>query len=317
MNNKKLKLSNNSIAGIVDFEKLEKMEKLEYFDCSNNKITQIINIPYSLKYLNCSNNEIISLEQLPNNIITINCKNNPLKTLHYPINIKPNKYPSKLKKIIFGENFDQPIDNLPKILNEIIFTQYSKFNQPINFLPNSLEILILGNSFNNSLDNLPNSLKYLTIGNTCSKYFNASCIFNQSLDNLPNSLIELTFCNESIFQKSLDNLPNTLKKITLSGYYTGSIDNLSDSIETIMIGPTWLKYNDNTYGALFFKKKINKLPKSLKKLCIINNDIYKNYKELNFDDLKLLNDELSKNFNNPYSLKYYLNFCGFDIKLLF
>ena len=91
--------------------------------------------------------------------------------------------------------------------------------------PNLLKILTLCNSFNNSLDYLPNTITNLTIGNGCLKYFGRSCKFNQPLDNLPNSL----------------------KKITLSGYYVGSIDDLSDNIETIILGPTWFKYNNKTY----------------------------------------------------------------------
>jgi hypothetical protein len=308
-----LNLSKKNIKDVLDLEDFNILEEL---DCSNNEITEIINIPYSLKYLNCSNNKIKSLIDLPQDLIGLNCKKNPLEILHYPINVKPLKYPSKLKKIIFGEYFNQQIDNLPNKLIEILFTEQSEFNQPINNLPNSLKILSLCNKFNNSLDYLPNSMTHLTIGNGCMKYFGASCKFNQSINNLPNSLIELTFSNECIFQKSLNNLPNSLKKITLSGYYTGSIDNLSDSIETIILGPTWLKYNEMTFDPLCLKNKIRKLPKSLKYLYVINYGIREEFKELNFNNLELLNKDLEKSYNNPYKFEYYLDYCGYDINTL-
>jgi Leucine-rich repeat (LRR) protein len=73
-----LNLSNKNIKGILDLSEFESLEEL---DCSNNKITEIINIPNTLKYLNCENNEITKLNNLPNNLTGINCKKNPLKEL--------------------------------------------------------------------------------------------------------------------------------------------------------------------------------------------------------------------------------------------
>lgn len=219
-------------------------------------------------------------------------------------------------EIFFEEHskFNQSIDNLPNSLE--ILTLPDDYNLPINNLPYSLKILTLGNNFNNSLDYLPNSITHLMIGRGCLKYFNASCKFNQPINDLPNSLIELTFSDESIFQKKLDNLPNSLKKIRLSGYYTGTIENLPDGIETIILGPTWLKYNEKTYYPLCLKNKINKLPKSLKKFYYIKYYVNEEFKELDFNNFKLLNKNLKKSYNNPYNFEYYMKFCGVDIKTL-
>lgn len=323
----KLNLSNRNIKDILDLEDLYGLKEI---DCSNNEITQIINIPISLKYLNCSNNKIILLTDLPYDLTCLKCKNNPLEVLHYTINVKPNKYPSNIKKIIFDYNFNQPIDNLPSnSLVEIYFIESSQFNHPINNLPNSLKILTLGNkfnhpinylpmletltlgnNFNNSLDYLPNSLTHLTIGRGCLKYFGASCKFNHQIDNLPNSLIELIFSDECIFQKSITNLPNSLKKIRLSGYYNSSINNMTDSIETIVLGPTWLKYNEKTYHPLCLKNIINKLPKSLKHMYYIDYYLHEDFIELDFKDLKTLNKYLENSYNNPYTFEYYMNYSG-------
>lgn len=327
---KTLNLSNRNIKDVLDLEELYGLEEL---DCSNNEITQITNIPYSLKYLNCSNNKIKSLLELPNEIKCIKCKKNPLEVLEYPINVKPSKYPSNLKKIIFEQNFNQPIDNLPNTLIEIYFSELSKFNKSLDCLPNSLKILTLGNNYNQPIDNLPTSLTELTLGNNYNqpldylpqsmthltigrnwfKYFHASCKFNQPINNLPTSLIELIFSDESIFQKSLDNLPNSLKKIRISGYYTGSINNLTDSIETIILGPTWLKYNDKTYYPLCLKNKIYKLPKNLKNMYFINYYLNEEFVELNFNDLELLNKNLQETYDNPYTFEYYMNYARVDI----
>lgn len=50
-----LNISNKNISGVLDLKKYIKLKKL---DCSNNQITQIINIPKTLKNLDCSNNLI-------------------------------------------------------------------------------------------------------------------------------------------------------------------------------------------------------------------------------------------------------------------
>ena len=73
----------------------------------------------------------------------------------------------------------------------------SKFNKPVDNLPNSITNLTFGNSFDKPVDNLPNSIQNLTF---CSS-------FNQQVDNLPNSTISLTFGGN--FNQQIMNLPNT------------------------------------------------------------------------------------------------------------
>ncbi len=151
------------------------------------------------------------------------------------------------------------------------------------------------------------------------KYFSASCIFNQELNNLPSSLIELSFSYECIFQKPLNDLLTSLKKITLSGYYNGSIDNLPDNIEIIIFGPIWYKFNEKTFEPLCLKNKINKLPKKLKHFYIDYKDEgIEKYTEFNFNDLVKLNKSLEILTNkNKTNLKQFLEYGGIDIKTLF
>ena len=47
----KMDISNKNIKGLLD---LGEFKKIKILDCSNNKITQIINIPLKLEYLDCS-----------------------------------------------------------------------------------------------------------------------------------------------------------------------------------------------------------------------------------------------------------------------
>lgn len=75
-----LNIQNKNIKGTIDLCKFTKLEELY---CSDNQITDIINIPNSLQILNCSNNKIISLK-LPNKFVGLDYTKNPLKQLCYP-----------------------------------------------------------------------------------------------------------------------------------------------------------------------------------------------------------------------------------------
>ena len=104
---KVMDISNQNISGILDLIKFSNLEELY---CQKNKITQIINLPDKLKRINCSSNKIKRLEKIPKNISTINYKTNCLTHLYYPFNIKPIKYPRKLKYLTLGPKFEQSID---------------------------------------------------------------------------------------------------------------------------------------------------------------------------------------------------------------
>lgn len=68
--------SNNQI---ISLENLP--EGLEDLDCSNNKITSLDNLPKGLKILNCGGNKITSLDNLPEGLERIACMNNPIFSL--------------------------------------------------------------------------------------------------------------------------------------------------------------------------------------------------------------------------------------------
>lgn len=62
----------------------------------------------------------------------------------------------------FGSHFNHPIDNLPSKLR-FLNLGYSKFNYPVNYLPDTIQVLHLGNKFNQPLDNLPSCLKIMVV----------------------------------------------------------------------------------------------------------------------------------------------------------
>ena len=140
------------------------------------------------------------------------------------------------------------------------------FDVPIDFLPNGITHLNIGESFNQSIDNLPITLKSLII----SKFRNVGYVkFNQPLDNLPYGLEYLYIDFTYVFDQSLRNLPATLKHFELRNKnYTKNIDvnSFPDSIETIKIKR--LNYDI-----------INRLPANLKTF------------NMNYDSANYRNDE--------------------------
>lgn len=172
-----------------------------------------------------------------------------------------------VKEIIIGKIFNSDLI-LPNSIENIEFCYNSKFNQPVNNLPEKLKYLKFGFNFNQHVDNLPNKLEYLYFG------FN----FNQELNFLPESIITLEFCYNSCFSKSLENLPNNIKKLLLnSKYHNNSIklNNFSNNIN-------FLRIPDLT--------NIHKFPTQINKLILCN--------DFNFDNLPNI-----QNFENIIELE--------------
>ncbi len=273
-----LDISNKNIKGILN---LSDYPHLKYLDCSHNKITRIICVPDSLIKINCSHNKITIIDfEIMNreNIKYIDCSHNPITNLFYNFDIKPNKYPVNLKKIYFGENFNQPLDNLPFGITDIIFPDSEfcivKFNQQVNLLPDTVKNIYFGCEFNQPLDSLPPGLEKII--------FYRFSKFNQPIDLLPSGLKYLYLGND--FSQSVDNLPNGLLHLFLgrSPFFSASIDNLPDSIEELTL-------NDN------YSTPINKLPSSLKLLMI-----RKSYKYIN----KIMELWIKSNFSFVISHDY-------------
>ncbi len=257
---KKLDLSNKNIEGILD---LRGFYYLEYLNCSNNKITLLVNLNQvlsKLTHLDCSNNLISDLTDIPYTMKSMWYKSNPIIKLKFIGNFIPKKYPKKLQYLEYEKNYNQAVNNLSEGITTLIFGE--KFNQLVDNLPNSLKSLTLGYDFDLPVDNLPNGLTNLTFGYK----------FNQLIDNLPNSIIYLELGR--YFKHSVDNLPKSLKilklgywfkditidvlpnsitELELSACFNLPIDNLSDNITKLTIGT-------------YYDQPINKLPLNIEEL---------------------------------------------------
>ena len=202
-------------------------------------------------------------------------------------------YNKKTNTLVIYADFNDELKNLPEQTLIIIFNEQlddirscSKFNKPVDNLPNSVTDLTFGFAFNQLVDNLPNSLTHLTFGwnfnqlvdnlpgsHKCNKISNCTCQsqnlthlnfgidFNQKIDNLPNSLTHLTF--KHCFNQIVDNLPNSITHLQFGTNFNQSVDNLPNDLRFLSFG----------YG---YKKKVEKLQKSIKELCFWSNNCIKN-----------------------------------------
>lgn len=92
-----------NIYGILDLNEYKHLTKLK---CSDNKITQIINLPKYLTSIDCSNNQIKKISDLPTKLIHLefdysNRYSNSLEDL-----------PIHLEYLILPKDLKYPIENL-------------------------------------------------------------------------------------------------------------------------------------------------------------------------------------------------------------
>jgi len=73
-NTTSLDLSN---MGLTELPDLSKFQYIYHFNCSNNKLTSLHNLPPSITYLYCNNNQLTSLPELPETITNFQCCNGP------------------------------------------------------------------------------------------------------------------------------------------------------------------------------------------------------------------------------------------------
>ena len=75
-------------------------------------------------------------------------------------NQKVDNLPSSgLTHLTFGINFNQKVDDLPSLIKEIQFYRYSNYNNELNCLPNSVELIILPEKYNKQIKKIPKNIK--------------------------------------------------------------------------------------------------------------------------------------------------------------
>jgi hypothetical protein len=115
-----------------------------------------------------------------------------------------------IKSIVFGHEFNQRVDNLPAGLETIEFG--SLFNQPVDSLPVSVKKIVFGGNFNQSVDKLPVGLLYVEFGYE----------FTQSIDNLPDSITNLIF-RWGLFRQAISHFPESLTHLVFGEYYNEKV----------------------------------------------------------------------------------------------
>ena len=111
---------------------------------------------------------------------------------------------------------------------------------PITNFPNIIECLEIEScKFNTPVFNFSDNLKHLILNN---------CDYQFPLDNLPHNLINfelIYYSNE--YKYTLDHLPQGLQKLSITGYYNNSVDNLPNTLREFTITVHPLKYNSPVY----------------------------------------------------------------------
>lgn len=172
-----------------------------------NQYLDVGSLPSSLLYLKIGEkfNKDILEKVLPDKLITLEFD----KFSCFQKKIKKNILPNSIKKLVFGNKYNQRI-------------------KP-NRLPSELKYFILGREYLHDLNNvLPNKVKYLEVGFNYVHYF----------DNIPLSLEIICF---DYYYKSIAEI-TTIKKIILKNFYNGSsIIKFPDNLQELQI----IKYKLN------------------------------------------------------------------------
>lgn len=245
---------------------------LEFFSLGNkcfdiwriSKFNKEINIlPNNLKILILSDNFSFKLKNLRlDKIKNVNdcslVEDCDMRVLEFgnKFNSNVKRFPENVKKIKFGFNFNQSLNNSlwGNNIKEIKFGY--NFNKKVNNLPKSLEKITFGFKFNKLIDNLPINMKEIILG----------VEFDQYVNNLPSGLEKIFFGN--YFDKPINNLPLSIKEIHLGYLFNNSIDMLPDSVEVISIGYSFDRGNLYRCSKVNFRRKINRLPKNCKFLVL-------------------------------------------------
>lgn len=183
----------------------------------------------------------------------INSFNEELDATHYELFMKydhiifgfsfnndvRNKFPSTVKYIKFGHNFNQSINflinpneieqNKTIELEELVFGEH--FNYEVNNLPPHLKKITFGTNFNQNVKNLPLTIEYIQFGTN----------FNQNVDYLPNSLKHVIFGEK--FNQQINDLPSFLNVIELDKNFDYEITSFPYELTKLILDKQYLLKN--------------------------------------------------------------------------
>jgi hypothetical protein len=183
-----------------------------------SKFNQIIDLPPNLTYLSFGNyfNQKVDL---PQNLVHINFG----WSFNQVVELPPN-----LVYINFGDKFNQEV-NLPPNLTHLTIGYC--FNQKVD-LPLDIKYLKINCNNKNIIDYLPDSIEELVLG----------LDFDLELNNLPQSIKKIIF-NSYTYNKELNCLPSNIEYIELPKNYDKEIVKYPNKLKTIKCSNTY-KYID-------------------------------------------------------------------------
>ena len=204
---------------ILSIDGIQYFTNLENFDCRNNDILILPELPNSLTYLDCNNNNLSILPELPSSLTELICYSNNLSSLP--------ELPSALTYLGCSNNNLSSLTELPSTLTYLSCSSNNLTS--LTELPNSLTYL--SSSYNDLtiLPELPSTLTYL----------NCSSNNLTSLTELPNSLTSLYCKSNNLI--SLPELPSNINTIDCSANDLISLPELPISLTYLDCGST---YND-------------------------------------------------------------------------
>lgn len=170
--------------------------------------------------------------------------------------------PSTIHTLIFAQDFDQALDNLPEGLRELRIVSPG-FNQPLEFLPSTLVHLNIYGDFNHPVDHLPAGLTELGLLGS----------FNQIIDHLPSQLLSLHLGDD--FNQPVGHLPSNLRNLRI-GSYNSSFDFPLDKLPPTLQSLRLIGYHH--------KRPLNCLPSSLESFTLSSFGLY----QLDLSDIRTI-----------------------------
>ncbi len=192
---------------------------------------------------------------------------------HYEYNFKKYTFPEGLEVLELRE-YGQELQYLPKNLKKLSIKDHYEYDLKKYTLPEGLEILKLPESYVKKLDYLPKSLKKLVVRGFEQKF---------EKNTLPEGLevLKLGYGND----QKLENLPKSLKKISISYNHKSEEHNFPEGLIELELG----------YNFAYEKELLKYLPKSLKKLTVLNSTCMGQLeKEILPEGLKIIFDPKNK-----------------------
>lgn len=147
-------------ANITDLTGIEGFTNLETLSCSNNKLSQLPELPKNLTFLECRNNQLTKLPTLPVTLSTLYCSYNSLTELP-PL-------PNALQSLSCDNNNLRKLPSLPSKLTSLFCNQNVSL-ECLPLLPQSLQYLYING--NRNINCLPNYVKNLYINSDFSGPF--------------------------------------------------------------------------------------------------------------------------------------------------